>query len=1568
MSDPTNVRSEVEILRRKLLDLTLRNRMLNYRPSKRLGVTIVEESSPELLDLLTDEPKKKLSFVGKPDPVENDTAKGIRLETNPVLDALLEEEAREELDAYLTNPIAPVGQLDNKLHVTDTQTILQTKLRVLEREWRSASEELGVNTLFITLGTLEWTDGGTKSCRAPLLFVPVRLERQANGAIKVMHDGGDVGENLPLRAKMLEFNLQLPEYDDEAPAYKFFGSLETIIKGRAGWEVHQDEICMGLFNYEKYAMYVDLGGENWPEGQKPWDHPDLVAMLGEGYAPVDSSLDDSTFVDSVRTLDQSREIFDADSSQILALIQAAGGNSMIVEGPPGTGKSQTIANMIAEAVASGRKVLFVSAKRAALDVVKRRLDEAGLGDMCLDLHDKLTNRRTFYSELKRTANFAINVKEDERLLTNLAELRKLLNAHSFAVNEPITPYGISPFTAMVHLAHLPKEDTLDREGRLEWARISNWKPSDVQRMMPLVEGLQKRLALTGVPIGNPFWRAEISQFDSSIRMDLETDLAEASKTLRAAAEAIEKAAAALKIPAPTTVDGVHVIVHCLETTRSAPKLQGVAIKHQEWLNRRTEIAEVCEALRTRAKIHSARSSQVTAEAWKADWQSVAHAYAEYGDKWFRSLNGTFRSASNTLKQFLSPTVQQYSSEHSGIAKDLLSYQNAGRLIEERHPHMLELFGVQWRGNDTEPNQLEHLADWILSLESEIVEGRIPAGFLDFLAGSEFSDELKALSDKAQEACAQALQKYQSAAKTLQFPTDGLETTPLDQLLSRIDAWTERLPELPNYIGLQAARQALLKEGFAPVVEVADRWPLATERLAYTVMRSYYTGIVRLAAESRPELRNFERAGHEAAVEAFQQLDDLKLKHNRAAVRLAHQRQVPRFDNAAGNLLALKLQCELTRSHKSIRWIMTRSGEAVQRIKPVFMMSPLSVAIHLPPEMPSFDVVIFDEASQVKPEDALCSIIRAKQTVVVGDTRQMPPTSFFDRITDDEDYDEETESEIGGQAAKLESILNLMSAVTVGRARRPDLRWHYRSLHPALIEPSNRMLYEGRLIVFPSPGQEWAGKKVGLVLHHDPTTEYEAGSKRRINPKEAAQVADAVLRHVRETPEQSLMVAAMNRSQADLIDDEVARRQRIDPAAFEKFARLHPFEPLAVKNLENVQGDERDVVFISVTYGKDHAGVLRQQFGPLLRDGGERRLNVLISRARLRCEVFSNIRSDELRAEPGAIGVSCLKRYLQFAETGSLEVATATGREADSPFEEDVAEALQLAGYEVDLQVGSEGYRIDMAVRDPKLPGRYVLGVECDGATYHSARSARDRDKLRQRVLEARGWKIHRIWSQDWWQDREGEIRRLLDALASEDSSEDPSVDLGVSEPVISEISIPPVLGLKPYWNSPVKLGACSRSDVAEIVQQEGPITHELLLERLRRNCGVGRMNKGIRSTLESAIHQGLSKDMFCRVRDAYVIDAKKPVEPRNWTTCDAGLKSSYVPLVEVEATLYRVIGGSFGIAVDEAVTAAYRLLGFKRITDSMRERGREAVANLRNDSWIVLDDGVLMVAKQPERV
>ena len=615
----------------------------------------------------------------------------------------------------------------------------------------------------------------------------------------------------------------------------------------------------------------------------------------------------------------------------------------------------------------------------------------------------------------------------------------------------------------------------------------------------------------------------------------------------------------------------------------------------------------------------------------------------------------------------------------------------------------------------------------------------------------------------------ARQDYQSAVRNWtdrlqidqgRFAEGPLAVQPCQTLRGRWAMQSSRIDELHALVAFNQISAECKKEDLDGIASVATTWEPAGTLLLPLYERARASAILQRAFQERNALASFDGVRHANTVSEFRRLDLLQLEYNRAVLAAKHAQCLP-AGGGAGEIGILWREFEKRARFLPIRSLISKAGHAIQSIKPVFMMSPLSIANYLPPGALTFDLILFDEASQVRPVDALGAIARGQQVVVVGDSRQLPPTSFFDSLvgSDEDEADEETTT-----ASDIESVLGLFCS---RGAHQRMLRWHYRSRHESLIAVSNHLFYEDRLVVFPSPDRD--RKKLGLVYRRVENAPYER-SRTRTNPVEAKAVAAAVMRHARDQLQlpreqwETLGVAAFSVVQMDAILNQVELLRRQDPSC-EEFFSYPPHEPFFVKNLENVQGDERDVILISVGYGRTAEGYLAMSFGPLNRTGGERRLNVLISRARKRCEVFTTLTADDIDlSKTSSAGVSALKTFLNYAQNGQMDVPQRTDRLPDSEFEEQVLRQLTALGYEVHTQVGSAGFFLDLAVVDAANPGRYLLGIECDGARYHSARSARDRDRLRQAVLEGLGWRIQRIWSTDWFHNPDQELRKVVQAI------------------------------------------------------------------------------------------------------------------------------------------------------------------------------------------------------------
>lgn len=706
------------------------------------------------------------------------------------------------------------------------------------------------------------------------------------------------------------------------------------------------------------------------------------------------------------------------------------------------------------------------------------------------------------------------------------------------------------------------------------------------------------------------------------------------------------------------------------------------------------------------------------------------------------------------------------SEAPAVLRQLADLDSLRTLITSSRDVATALSG-HFRGAATDTNAIARSMNY----SDAVRNASVPTALRSWLISREAPERTKLLHESLREASEMlaeyrtAWQAYVDVTKLDSTAWFGEATAFDDVSFSKARDRAERAllaqGTLPSWLDYLGACASVCSQGLGELVVQVEAGRLGPANLLPAVDFVIANSLVEEAFSTHQQLSRFSGLSHDQVRSRFAQLDNecIALYRVRAA-NLIDQRPIPAGIGygpvgAHTELHLLEREMDKQRRHIPVRQLVRRAGRALQALKPCFMMGPLSVAQYLAPGAINFDLVVMDEASQLRPQDALGAIARAKQVVVVGDRMQLPPTSFFDRIGDEGDDDDE-----GGEAQALsdaESILDV-AASTYKPARL--LRWHYRSRHGSLIAFSNKEFYKNQLIAFPSPMPNHPA--LGIKFVHVKDGVFEG----RKNMEEAKRVVETVLRHMRTRSNESLGVVTMNSTQRELIESLLEHRLKDDPAAQEYVRSWEAgLEPFFVKNLENVQGDERGVIFISVTYGPAPGGHVFQRFGPINSPTGHRRLNVLFTRARRRVVVFSSMLADQVQASmTSSWGVRALKSYLHFAQTGVLEQAMFTGREPDSDFEVEVAEALRARGFDVVAQVGVAGYFIDLAVKHPQKTDSFILGIECDGKTYHSSVSARDRDRLRQAVLEDLGWSIHRIWSTDWFKQTSHEVERIVERI------------------------------------------------------------------------------------------------------------------------------------------------------------------------------------------------------------
>jgi very-short-patch-repair endonuclease len=770
--------------------------------------------------------------------------------------------------------------------------------------------------------------------------------------------------------------------------------------------------------------------------------------------------------------------------------------------------------------------------------------------------------------------------------------------------------------------------------------------------------------------------------------------------------------------------------------------------------------------------------------------------------------------------------------------------------------------------------------------------------------------------------------------------------------------------------------------------------LQAEQLGIAFERSHLEEWLHVVMRREPALAAFSGLEHGAAIQRFRSLDEelIELAGAVLRARLAAELPTVRSTSASSSELGVLLrELKKQRRHLAPRQLFQRIPNLLSRLAPCCLMSPMSVAQVLGPRSEPFDLVVFDEASQVPVWDAVGAIARGRSLVVVGDSKQLPPTTFFQRLDEGDD-----ESVDDGQVEELESVLDECAAAGL---RRLSLRWHYRSQHESLIAFSNHHYYDNRLLTFPSPDRDEAGEgptdrgRLGVRLQMVEGV-YDR-SRSQTNRVEAECLVRDLVARLSDPSQHDLSFGVVTFSvvQQVLVEDLLDEARRDHPEIEHAFAGCD--EPVFVKNLENVQGDERDVMLFSVCYGPDSAGRVHMNFGPLNRQGGERRLNVAITRARRELVVYSSVHADQIElSRTNSIGVRHLRAFLDYCRRGPLvldeEVVLGRTQAPESPFEREVLAAIESLGHEVHAQVGCSGYRIDLAVVDPRRKGRYLLGVECDGATYHSAATARDRDRLRQAVLERLGWRIERVWSTDWWMDPRAEVRRLADVI-----------ERLLREPIAAPPAAPtepdPSPAIQPAERGPIGLevesGAATEFErytacelprstdagafhatvhsrrlaeqAEQVLASETPIVFDLLARRLCEAWGVGRMTERVRSRVERILqlvdHREHDGALWAPGVDPAGWRGFRASQPGN-----ADREAEQLPSVEIVNAMVWVLEQHGSLSEEDLMREAARVFGITRLGRAVRAVMQHAMRRLLRDGAGILEAGLVRLRPTAE--
>jgi very-short-patch-repair endonuclease len=1353
---PKTAAGRIDRWQRKLLDLSLRNRLLNFKDGKQ-AVPFLCPDVPFLEDRLATAARMRIISLPEQNPLGQRDANVHLLSTGKDINVefALEALQRDEL----SSPLAPKE--------------LDARLIDIYRRAQNDLAEGGSNTLFLAVGFLKWkkTPDDTKTYRAPLLLVPVKLERRsAASRFHILHHEDEVRFNATLLQLLKrDFDLNLPQFDGALPTDEsgidvplVLEMVRRAVRDVSGFEVI-NETALSTFSFAKYLMWKDLVDrtDSLRENRVVKhliDNPEAAFVQA-----VSTAFPQERDVDKKYAPAQLISLLPADSSQLAATMAAVEGHDFVLIGPPGTGKSQTIANMIAQCLAAKKSVLFVAEKTAALDVVYRRLKEHGLGPFCLELHSNKAQRKPFVEQLKSSWEARKSGSGEEWIEINskLRIKRDELNAYVDALHRK-SANGMSIFDAMG--LHVKGKDHIAPE--LLWPNTVQHDQKGFEHIRAIVGELAATFrAVRPLPA-----LAHINALDWS--PSWENDLLKAAGNIANAAKDMQMAlfnfTSQLGIEGKSDcligdIDDLSAMSSAIHATASGNYKVIYAAEFEELKNSISDIETAISLFKGAANQLNAVYQEDDIERIPADELDLAWRHAS-ALRWPKSMLEK-RKIQKLLGSF---SVSGTADPENDLPKLRIMKTNLAKIRNSS----LGQHVPQWNGVLTDTAQLrQHFEIATLMRASVVRLGKLAGNRLrqivqtlaPYLTGTGTEHPLRGAAtnfDTKWQNLREEISAYKEIANGLPF--EGSVEPFLAQIINVAKDIRDHRTILQTWTSWCAVKQKAVAHGLTSFTTALEAGDLKPDNADPAFLLSYVRWWLPTAIGSDPVIRQFKRFRHEDTLADFRKLDDLARGNAASQVQRMIARDLPQPNEVprASELGLLRHQIGLQKPSKSIREMIGAMPESFGKLAPCLLMSPLSIAQYLPAKQALFDIVIFDEASQITTWDAIGALARGRQAVIVGDPKQLPPTNFFGRADD-----EDAESEVSETEKDLESILD---EAKVSGLRVLELSWHYRSKHESLIAFSNWHYYGNRLITFPSPVTQDRAVSLQMVKG----AVYDRG-KSRTNKVEAEAIAkDATVRMLQwlkleESQRPTLGVITFNGPQQSLIEDLLDQKRRENPE-IEWFFASERVEPTVVKNLENVQGDERDVMLFSITFGPDQAGKMAMSFGAINKDGGERRLNVAVTRARQELVVYSTITAERIDASSTkSVGVQHLKTFLDFAERGAIALPAADKGSVgtfDSPFEEAVAEALNARGWIVVPQVGVSGFRVDLGIVHPDLPGAFIAGVECDGATYHRSATARDRDKIREQVLRGLGWEIIRVWSPDWWYDKVGATDRLNAAL------------------------------------------------------------------------------------------------------------------------------------------------------------------------------------------------------------
>lgn len=1415
--------SKQRVWERKLLDLSLRNNLLNTRFTKSI-LQLIDVNVSSLEDSLAE---------GKTYTIQGSSTQEILSRYNLYFPPLhSSDNLYEVVESEFKN---------NRLYSYYNEYDLDNILVNLHRNSKLAEEENGKSTLYLGIGLLKWYEPKSADTvrYAPILLVPVELNRRSINSKFVLR-GRE--EETMINITLLEYLRQefkldmsaledLPMDESGVDVPKVLALIRKTILNLKGWDV-LDQVILGTFSFSKLILWQDISKYS----DKLQESTIVKSLLtGSLTAPFDTLSSSDEELEQLSSYELTLPI-STDNSQLEAVRNAHANNSFVLHGPPGTGKSQTITNIIADALANGKKVLFVAAKKAALDVVHHRLEKIGLGPFCLELHSNKTRKSDVLAQFEATLDVPMykgnyDFKEaSNRIDERKGELRKYVAQlhHRFTIG-----WTLYDTIAYLELNNVELNNNVIVDIKLEEVSQANYlKWTDW--VIPM-DALCKKI---DNPATHPLRSLNIVEH----KFDIQNNIKEVLSDYKYVAREYEHLGLEYKFDLlsnnhlnPNNLKELFELIAKSNLSYELIDLYfdenqfNLLNKWAELQQRRIKIEEVI------GRQFNKKILEIDLSTQEQQWNISKHQW--FLPKWLKQRK---------VKSFLNGYAKLKVNEAADI-EQLFAQAEEYKEIKQNCENAIykdvnKLSNVYYSNNnldiETIYKELDNLS-LISSLAHQCGFTGIDTWLLHFYKNTNVR---------------RGVSEILTFLRTFTIKYQGIQeitNSTSAPLSSEVDTILANLDKLSDWINYNVYRREGIAIDLEWFIKLLENGVIDKDNLSNDLERILHINLFIQTVSHSFALSGFDSKIYETLIKQYQDIHNEYTELNKSQLILKLSSRIPRSSNEFIQNSELGMLKRAIRSRgrgMSLRKLFDQMPNLLPRLKPCMLMSPISVAQYFNVSTEHFDLVIFDEASQLPTAEAISALARAKQAIIVGDPKQMPPTTFFASNKIDEDNLE---------LEDLESILDDCLALSLPSKY---LLRHYRSKHESLISFSNANFYDNKLLTFPS--KDDLDRKVTFEFIADGV--YEKG-KSRTNKLEATAIIQYIKLHYEQPNPKTLGVVTFSQTQQTLIEDMLTEMLKNNPLVEEKM--LGASETLFIKNLENVQGDERDIILFSIGYGPDEEGKVSMNFGPLNRDGGWRRLNVAVTRARYEMKIFSSIKGDQIDLRrTNSEGVKGLKNFLEFAEKGYVNLVESEEVRQNDKLIKSIAKYLNANGLEVKTNIGTSSYRLDIGVVDKNNPNQYIVGILVDGLNYYNVKTTNDRELLIPGVLKALGWDIYRIWTIDWFKNKELIVKDLKDKIdnlyanvVEPVASINPSdfihkhlveiTDMGTisNQKAYNRVALQTVVEANPEAIYEMSNRNMIQNQMYDLIQIEGPISQSYLFKKIMNAWNISRTSSKLQA-------------------------------------------------------------------------------------------------------------------------